>query len=254
MRLLAAMWDSRDPEHSVVAGRSPGQRCLRNMQVRERCWDVPGGGGRQKQVGAWQLCEIVMYGSSYFISPNILCRFWHPRLQICISLWPRCSVRLLCMTVCFRAHRALFWVRIHDVWSTHFTNLLRCRYWSFSHSACRRTFQSATEGFADFQQRHSKGKGKNTTVSGIPKRPLSWALNRSFLFYPRLIIMERNYENVINLSFSSLSCYGWSSTGERSVPWWRGWVVISQFFQKQPVPCIMSGPWSRCSVLYVIAS
>lgn len=107
--------------------------------------------------------------------------------------------------------------------------------------------------------RHAKGKGENTTVSGMPERPLSWALNRSFLFYLHFIIMQRNYENVINLSFSSLICHSWRSTRERSVPWHWWWVVISQFFQKQPLLCIMklhslSGPWSRCSVLSVTPS
>lgn len=95
--------------------------------------------------------------------------------------------------------------------------------------------------------RRTRGKGENTTVNGMPERPLSWALNRSFLFYLHFIIMQINYENVINLSFSSLICHSWRSARERSVPWHWWWVVISQFFQKQPLLCIIS--CTHCLVL-----
>ena len=71
-------------------------------------------------------------------------------------------------------------------------NLQTCYPASIDHfptSSCSRTFQSEIEGLADFQQRPLRGKGKTTTVSGMPKRPLSWASHGTFSFYQHVIII-----------------------------------------------------------------
>lgn len=84
----AALWDS------VNAERPRMGEALLGAAFHELCMDGerepwPREVGQRKQVSAvWaRLLHTGVYISS---SPNGFCRFWHPRLNVHISLWPRC--------------------------------------------------------------------------------------------------------------------------------------------------------------------
>lgn len=158
VRLLAAMLDRIVCRGREVSWAMRSERCLSNVQVGEHRCDIPGGrgGGRQRQVGAGQLREIVVCESPYFLLPNTLCGLWHPRGQIRISLWPRSSVRFL-VGPCASGHTECevesMMLEVHILQTCFPAGIDH-----FHPSSRGTTFQSEIEGLADFQQRCAKEK------------------------------------------------------------------------------------------------